>query len=140
VNSLYALHESLLILQEEGLQNAWDRHALNHEALVAGLESLGLKFVVDKKYRLPQLNAVSFPASIDDLAIRTALLNDYNLEIGSGLGALAGSVWRIGLMGFASNKNNVLLCVSALGNVLAAQGIQIDVSKAVSSAQAVYSV
>ena len=140
VNSLYALHESLLILQEEGLQNAWDRHALNHEALVAGLESLGLKFVVDKKYRLPQLNAVSFPASIDDLAIRTALLNDFNLEIGSGLGALAGSVWRIGLMGFASNKNNVLLCVSALGNVLAAQGIQTDVSKAVSSAQAVYSV
>ena len=140
VNSLYALHESLLILQEEGLQNAWDRHALNHEALVAGLESLGLKFVVDKKYRLPQLNAVSFPASIDDLAIRTALLNDHNLEIGSGLGALAGSVWRIGLMGFASNKNNVLLCVSALGNVLAAQGIQTDVSKAVSSAQAVYSV
>ena len=140
VNSLYALHESLLILQEEGLQNAWDRHALNHESLVAGLESLGLKFVVDKKYRLPQLNAVSFPASIDDLAIRTALLNDYNLEIGSGLGALAGSVWRIGLMGFASNKNNVLLCVSALGNALAAQGIQTDVSKAVSSAQAVYSV
>lgn len=140
VNSLYALHESLLILQEEGLQNVWDRHALNHEALVVGLESLGLKFVVDKKYRLPQLNAVSFPASIDDLAIRTALLNDFNLEIGSGLGALAGSVWRIGLMGFASNKNNVLLCVSALGNVLAAQGIQTDVSKAVSSAQAVYSV
>ena len=140
VNSLYALHESLLILQEEGLQNAWDRHALNHEALVVGLESLGLKFVVDKKYRLPQLNAVSFPASIDDLAIRTALLNDFNLEIGSGLGALAGSVWRIGLMGFASNKKNVLLCVSALGNVLAAQGIQTDVSKAVSSAQVVYSV
>ena len=140
VNSLYALHESLLILQEEGLQNAWDRHALNHEALVAGLESLGLKFVVDKKYRLPQLNAVSFPASIDDLAVRTALLNDYNLEIGSGLGALVGSVWRIGLMGFASNKNNVLLCVSALGNALAAQGIQTDVSKAVSAAQAAYSV
>ena len=140
VNSLYALHESLLILQEEGLQNSWDRHALNHEALVAGLESLGLKFVVDKKYRLPQLNTVSFPASIDDLAVRTALLNDYNLEIGSGLGALVGSVWRIGLMGFASNKNNVLLCVSALGNVLAAQGIQTDVSKAVSAAQAAYSV
>ena len=90
VNSLYALHESLLILQEEGLQNAWDRHALNHEALVAGLEALGLKFVVDKEYRLPQLNAVSFPASIDDAAVRTALLNDYNLEIGSGIGALAG--------------------------------------------------
>jgi alanine-glyoxylate transaminase/serine-glyoxylate transaminase/serine-pyruvate transaminase len=139
VNSLYALHESLLILQEEGLQNAWDRHALNHEALVAGLETLGLKFVVDKEYRLPQLNAVSFPASIDDASVRTALLNDYNLEIGSGLGALSGSVWRIGLMGFASNKSNVLLCISALGNVIAAQGLQANVSKAVAAALAVYS-
>ena len=139
VNSLYALHESLLILQEEGLQNSWDRHALNHEALAAGLEALGLKFVVDKEYRLPQLNAVSFSDSIDDAAVRAALLDDYNLEIGAGLGALAGSVWRIGLMGFASNKTNVLLCISALGNVLAAQGLQVDVSKAVAAAQGTYS-
>jgi alanine-glyoxylate transaminase/serine-glyoxylate transaminase/serine-pyruvate transaminase len=139
VNSLYALHESLLILEEEGLQNSWDRHALNHEALAAGLQGLGLKFVVDKEFRLPQLNAVSFPASIDDVAVRAVLLKDYNLEIGSGLGALAGSVWRIGLMGFASNKKNVLLCISALGNVLAAQGMHVDVSKAVAAAQAVYS-
>ena len=138
VNSLYALHESLLILQEEGLQNAWSRHALNHEALLAGLETLGLKFIVDKEFRLPQLNAVSFPDSIDDATVRSALLNDYNLEIGAGLGALAGSVWRIGLMGFASNKSNVLMCVSALGNVLAAQGMQVDVSKAVAAAGAVY--
>lgn len=139
VNSLYALHESLLVLQEEGLQNSWNRHSLNHEALAAGLQELGLKFVVDKDYRLPQLNAVSFPDSIDDVAVRSALLDDYNLEIGSGLGALAGSVWRIGLMGFASNKGNVLLCISALGNVLATQGMQVDVSKAVAAAQAVYS-
>ena len=139
VNSLYALHESLLILKEEGLENAWDRHALNHTALAAGLESLGLKFVVEKDFRLPQLNAVSFPESIDDASVRSALLNDYNLEIGAGLGALAGSVWRIGLMGFASNKTNVLLCVSALGNVLAAQGLQVDVSKAVAAVQSAYS-
>ncbi len=139
VNSLYALHESLLILQEEGLQNSWNRHALNHEALAAGLQALGLKFVVAQEYRLPQLNAVSFPSSIDDAAVRKALLNDYNLEIGAGLGALAGSVWRIGLMGFASNKNNVLLCVSALGNVLSAQGLKVDVSKAIAATQAVYS-
>lgn len=138
VNSLYALHESLLILQEEGLKNAWDRHALNHEALAAGLEALGLKFVVEKEYRLPQLNAVAFPDSIDDASVRSALLNDYDLEIGAGLGALAGSVWRIGLMGFASNKKNVLLCVSALGNVLAGQGMKVDVSKAVAAAQAKY--
>lgn len=139
VNSLYALHESLLILQEEGLQEAWSRHASNHEALAAGLEALGLKFVVDKEFRLPQLNAVSFPDTIDDAGVRSELLRDYNLEIGAGLGALAGSVWRIGLMGFASNKKNVLLCVSALGNVLAAQGLQVDVSKAVAAVQASYS-
>ncbi len=138
VNSLYALHESLLILQEEGLQNAWSRHALNHEALLAGLETLGLKFIVDREFRLPQLNAVAFPESIDDASVRSVLLNDYNLEIGAGLGALAGSVWRIGLMGFASNKSNVLLCVSALGSVLAAQGMPVDVSKAMAAAGAVY--
>lgn len=138
VNSLYALHESLLILQEEGLQNAWSRHALNHEALLAGLETLGLKFIVDKEFRLPQLNAVAFPESIDDASVRSVLLNDYNLEIGAGLGALAGSVWRIGLMGFASNKSNVLLCVSALGSVLAAQGMPVDVSKAMAAAGTVY--
>ena len=138
VNSLYALHESFLILQEEGLQNAWSRHALNHEALLAGLETLGLKFIVDKEFRLPQLNAVAFPESIDDASVRSVLLNDYNLEIGAGLGALAGSVWRIGLMGFASNKSNVLLCVSALGSVLAAQGMPVDVSKAMAAAGAVY--
>jgi len=138
VNSLYALHESLLILQEEGLTNAWDRHALNHEALAAGLEALGLKFVVQDEYRLPQLNAVSFPDSINDASVRSALLNDYDLEIGAGLGTLAGSVWRIGLMGFASNKKNVLLCVSALGNVLAGQGMKVDVSKAIAAAQAKY--
>jgi alanine-glyoxylate transaminase / serine-glyoxylate transaminase / serine-pyruvate transaminase len=139
VNSLYALHESLLILQEEGLKNAWQRHALNHEAFAAGIEGLGLGFVVDKEFRLPQLNAVSFPDSIDDASVRSALLHDYNLEIGAGLGALAGSVWRIGLMGFASNKKNVLLCISALGNVLSAQGLQLDVSKAVNAAQSIYS-
>jgi alanine-glyoxylate transaminase/serine-glyoxylate transaminase/serine-pyruvate transaminase len=139
INSLYALHESLLILQEEGLQKAWQRHALNHEAFAAGIQALGLSFVVDKEFRLPQLNAVSFPDSIDDAAVRAALLNDYNLEIGAGLGALAGTVWRIGLMGYASNKKNVLFCLSALGNVLVANGLPVDASKAVTAAQAVYS-
>ncbi len=139
VNSLYALHESLLILQEEGLQNAWKRHSLNHEAFAAGIEALGLAFVVDKEFRLPQLNAVSFPNSVDDASVRASLLNDYSLEIGAGLGALAGSVWRIGLMGYASNKKNVLFCLSALGNVLATNGLPVDTSKAVSAAQVVYS-
>ena len=138
VNSLYALHESLVILEEEGLEDSWKRHRLNHLALVAGLESLGLGFVVEEASRLPQLNAVSFPQQIDDAAVRRALLTEYGLEIGAGLGALAGKVWRIGLMGYASNRKNVNLCVSALGNVLNAQGHRCDVSQAIAEAKRVY--
>ena len=138
VNSLYALHESLVILQEEGLENAWQRHANNHAAFAAGIEALGLGFVVDPDYRLPQLNAVSFPESIDDGAVRAALLNNYDLEIGAGLGALAGKVWRIGLMGFSSSPTNVNLCLSALGNVLSGMGQQCDPAAAVAAASAVY--
>ncbi len=138
VNSLYALHESLVILEEEGLEDSWKRHRLNHLALVAGLESLGLGFVVVEASRLPQLNAVSFPQQIDDATARRALLTEYGLEIGAGLGALAGKVWRIGLMGYASNRKNVNLCVSALGNVLNAQGHRCDVSQAIAEAERVY--
>jgi len=138
VNSLYALHESLVILEEEGLEDSWKRHRLNHLALVAGLESLGLGFVVEEASRLPQLNAVSFPQQIDEAAVRCALLADYGLEIGAGLGALAGKVWRIGLMGYASNRKNVNLCVSALGNVLNAHGHRCDVSQAIAEAERFY--
>jgi len=138
VNSLYALHESLVILKEEGLQRSWNRHLLNHQAFAAGMGALGLSFVVDEEYRLPQLNAVSFPSSIDDTAVRNRLLADYDLEIGAGLGALAGSVWRIGLMGYASNKTNVLLCISALGNTLRDMGLSCDTAEAAKAANAVY--
>ena len=138
VNSLYALHESLLILEEEGLEDSWKRHRLNHLALVAGLESLGLGLLVEEASRLPQLNAVSFPQQIDDGTVRRALLTEYGLEIGAGLGALAGKVWRVGLMGYASNRKNVNLCVSALGNVLNAQGHRCDVSQAIAEAERVY--
>ncbi len=96
VNALYALHESLVLLHNEGLENAWQRHRDAHELLKAGLEKLGLSFVVDEAYRLPQLNAVYIPDGVDDASVRSRLLNDYNLEIGAGLGALAGKAWRIG--------------------------------------------
>ena len=138
VNSLYALHESLLILQEEGLSSSWSRHKIHHEALVAGLESLGLIFVVQMKDRLPQLNLVRFPEGINESAARQFLLENYNLEIGSGLGPLAGDVWRIGLMGFGSNKKNVLLCLSVIGNALRVQGRQLDLPAALESAESVY--
>lgn len=118
VNSLYALHESLVILRNEGLENAWERHQSAHRELKAGLESLGLSFVVEEGSRLPQLNAVYFPEGIDEAAVRTRLLEEYNLEIGAGLGALAGKAWRIGLMGYGARKENVALCLKAMADVL----------------------
>jgi len=118
INPLYALHESLVMLKEEGLTQAWERHRKNHESLKAGLEAMGLTFLVDPEYRLPQLNAVSVPEGIDEAEVRKRLLNEYGLEIGAGLGALAGKVWRIGLMGYSSNPKNVLFCLSALDKVL----------------------
>ena len=133
VNSLYALHEALVLLQDEGLEAAWARHHRNHLALRAGLESFGMDFVVDEDYRLPQLNSVMIPKGHDDAAVRQQLLNEFNLEIGAGLGDLAGKVWRIGLMGYASNPANVITCLSALEAV----GLKADGS-AVAAAQAVY--
>lgn len=118
VNTLYALHESLRMLAAEGLENAWQRHHEMHLVLRAGLEKLGLNFVVAEDSRLPQLNAIYIPEGVDDAAVRTRLLKDYNLEIGAGLGALAGKAWRIGLMGFGARRENVSLCLKALEEVL----------------------
>ena len=138
VNAMYALHESLLLLKQEGLENAWQRHQSHHNALVAGLEAMGLSMIVDPAHRLPQLNLVKLPEGADDAAVRAALLSEYSLEIGAGLGALAGKAWRIGLMGHACNKKNVLLCLSALDNVLSAQGANINGGVAVDAALASY--
>lgn len=118
VNALYGLHEGLLALQEEGLEAAWARHRVNHEALRVGLEGIGVDFVVPVAERLPQLNAVSIPAGVADAEVRTVLLQEFNLEIGAGLGALAGKVWRIGLMGTSSTAKHVELCVQSLAEVL----------------------
>ncbi|ELI5734798.1 alanine--glyoxylate aminotransferase family protein [Vibrio fluvialis] len=118
VNSLYALHEALLILKNEGLENAWARHRKMHDKLKTGLEQLGLTFVVDEASRLPQLNAVYIPEGVDDAAVRTHLLNEYNLEIGAGLGTLAGKAWRIGVMGYGARAENIALCLKALEEAL----------------------
>ncbi|MEA3302353.1 MAG: alanine--glyoxylate aminotransferase family protein [Pseudomonadota bacterium] len=134
VNALYGLHESLLLLQQEGLENAWQRHEHNHQALKAGLESMGLTLIVPEDERLPQLNAVSIPAGIEDAAVRARLLNDFNLEIGAGLGPLAGKIWRIGLMGYTSNSKNVMLCISALGSVLHDMGYKSSLDDALDAA------
>lgn len=138
VNALYALHESLVMLQEEGLENAWRRHRLHHQALLAGLEAMGLGLVVAPEWRLPQLNSVTVPEGIDEAELRGMLLRDFNLEIGAGLGALAGKVWRIGLMGAAANRQNVLLCLTALEQSLAALGADIKPGVALAAAKAAY--
>ncbi len=118
VNPLYGLHESLVILAEEGLEAAWARHRDNHLRLRAGLEALGIRFVVSEEARLPQLNSVWVPEGVDEAAARARLLQEFGLEIGAGLGALAGKVWRIGLMGHSIRPANVALCLSALETVI----------------------
>ncbi|MDQ6961840.1 MAG: alanine--glyoxylate aminotransferase family protein [Mariprofundaceae bacterium] len=139
VNSLYALHEALLILQKESLEKAWARHAHHHHALRSGLEAMGLNFVVPEGERLAQLNAVCIPKGVDDNALRQALLQDYSLEIGAGLESMAAKVWRIGLMGYACRQENVLKCLAALEDVFSRMNAPIDRGVALSAAHKVYS-
>lgn len=122
VNALYGLHEALVMLHEEGLENAWERHRRHHLALRSGLEALGLRLVVPEAERLPHLNSVAVPDGVEDAVVRRRLLDEYNVEIGGGLGDLSGKVWRIGLMGHACNLTNVLTCVGALEAILASEG------------------
>ena len=137
INPLYALHESLVMLEEEGLEQAWARHAIMHNALRDGVEAMGLSLIVDKEYRLPQLNTVSIPEGVDEAAVRGTLLSRYNLEIGAGLGDLAGKVWRVGLMGQSATGEHVTLFLSAMEDVLAEQGAAINTGAALPAARAV---
>ena len=114
VNTLYGLHESLVMLLEEGLENSWTRHKRNHILLRDGLSKLGIHYLVDESSRLPQLNSVYIPEDCDDAEVRSNLINNFNIEIGAGLGDLASKIWRIGLMGHTSRKENVELCLEAL--------------------------
>lgn len=118
VSMAFALREALRIVLEEGLDARFQRHLRNHELLRHALEELGFEFLVDPAYRLPQLNAVRLPAGIDDAATRRRLLDEFDIEIGGGLGPLAGKIWRIGLMGESSTPNHVNALVDALQTVL----------------------
>lgn len=138
VNAVYGLHEALVMLAEEGLENSWQRHTKNHLALRAGLEALGLRFVVPEDERLVQLNAVTVPEGVNEADVRKQLLSQFNLEIGAGLGALAGKVWRIGLMGYSSSPKNVMLCVNALESVLSQYNAHINKGEATQAVQAAY--
>lgn len=120
INMIYGFREALRIIAEEGLEERFKRHLLNHRALVAGIETMGLSMLVPRSERLPMLNAVCIPNGVNDIKIRKALLNDFGIEIGGGLGEFAGKIWRVGLMGHTSRRRNVVLFLSALETVLKA--------------------
>ncbi len=119
INLYYALREALRLVAEEGLANCWQRHQKNVEYLWESLEDLGLSMHVEREYRLPTLTTVRIPEGVDGKAIARQLLNEYNIEIGGGLGELAGQVWRVGLMGFNSRQESVDQLIAALRQVLA---------------------
>jgi alanine-glyoxylate transaminase/serine-glyoxylate transaminase/serine-pyruvate transaminase len=135
INALYGLHESLVLLFEEGQQAAIVRHARMHEAFVAGLEAAGLSLLVAEPDRLPQLNPVVVPDGVDEAAVRTHVLKHWDLEIGAGLGPLKGKIWRVGLMGASATPWHVRLCLTALCEALSAQGFEADVRSALAAAQ-----
>ncbi len=135
INMIYALRESLRLVLEEGLENCFSRHELHSKALIAGLEAMGLKMVVSASYRLPELNTVYIPAKINDLTVRRALLNEYGIEIGGGLGKFKGKVWRVGLMGYTCRKENVILFLSALESIMKTLGYKINESAILSATQ-----
>jgi alanine-glyoxylate transaminase / serine-glyoxylate transaminase / serine-pyruvate transaminase len=138
INGLFALHEALLLLTEEGIEHAWARHHRHYLALKAGLEAMGLQFLVKEEARLPQMSAVYVPQGVNEAEVRKVLLSEFNLEIGAGLGPLAGKVWRFGLMGYSCKPENVMLCLSALGSVLSDLGLPVKVGEAEAAAHQSY--
>lgn len=137
-NALYSLHEALVMLREEGLEAAWARHDRNHKALKAGLETLGLKYLVEEPYRLPQMNAVYVMPNVDEKEVRRRLLEEFNIEIGAGLGTLAGKIWRFGIMGYSCKMENVMLCLCALESVFDDMGAKIEIGAAEAAAYHAY--
>jgi alanine-glyoxylate transaminase/serine-glyoxylate transaminase/serine-pyruvate transaminase len=134
INMTYALYEALRLIHEEGLESCFARHRRNHLALKAGLAALGIDFAAQEGHQLPTLNAVRIPPGIDDAAVRKNLLERFGIEIGAGLGDFKGKVWRIGLMGYGSRANNVLLFLSALEQLLAEQGYGFDRGASIAAA------
>lgn len=118
VSAMFALREAYRLVLEEGLENRFARHRRNHELLKRELEALGFEFPVQPDYRLPMLNAVKIPEGMDEAALRRRLLDEYNIEVGGGLGQFAGRIWRIGLMGESSTPNHVNMLASALRAIL----------------------
>lgn len=140
INMTYALYEALRLIHLEGLETCHARHLRNHRALRAGLAAIGIQYATHESCTLPQLNAVLVPAGVDDAGVRSALLNRFGIEIGAGLGAYKGKVWRIGLMGYASRMANVLLFLAALEQLLAEQGCRFTRGASIAAANTAYAV
>lgn len=137
INMIYALREALRMMAEEGMETRFARHVKNHRALVAGLEAMGLAMLVPEKERLPMLNSVYIPDGVSDIQVRSALLNEYNIEIGAGLGDLAGKIWRVGLMGTSCTRRNVVLFLGALYTILKSMAADVKFG-ALEAAQEIY--
>ncbi len=138
ISMCYAFREALRLVCEEGLEARWQRHELNSRALMAGLQAMGLEPFAQEVYRLPSLNAVRVPESVEDGKVRKRLLNEYSIEIGGGLGKLKGQIWRIGLMGYNSTPKTVFTFLGALESVLQAEGYAVTSRAAMDAAREVY--
>jgi alanine-glyoxylate transaminase / serine-glyoxylate transaminase / serine-pyruvate transaminase len=139
ISLIYALREAMRIVMEEGLETRWERHKLNQLALIAGVEAMGLKLLVEKpEDRLVTVTAVMIPAGIDDAKLRGQLLDEFNIEIAGGIGALKGQIWRLGLMGYCSQKPFVLQLLAAMEKVLIDQGHRMSPGAGVGAAVGVY--
>ena len=135
ISLIYALREAMRILLEEGLEARWERHRVNQLALIAGLEAMGLKLLVEKPSdRLPTVTAVMIPSGVDDEKLRNQLLDEFNIEIAGGFGPIKGKIWRVGLMGYSSQKPNVLLFLAALEKCLIDQGFRVSSGAGVGAA------
>ena len=139
ISLIYGLREALRLVEEEGLEARWERHAQNQQALIAGLEAMGLElFVKNPADRLVTVTGVYIPANVDDRRTRMQLLDEFNIEIAGGLGPVKGKIWRIGLMGYSSQKTNVLLFLTALEKSLTDQGFRMAAGAGVAAAMQSY--
>ena len=138
MSMIYALHESLRVVLEEGLEVRYKRHERNATALIAGATAIGLKPIVQEGFRAPMLTTINIPIGIDDVGIRNRLIEDFGIEIGGGLGIFKGKAWRIGLMGESSTQRNVLLVLSALEKLLAEAGHDLEAGAGARAASEVY--
>jgi len=135
ISLIYGMREALRLVHEEGLEARWERHLHNQQALVAGIEAMGLKLFVDEPAdRLVTVTAVKIPSGMDDKRVRNQLLDEFNIEIAGGIGPTKGQIWRIGLMGYSSQKQNVLLLLAALEKVLLDQGFRLPAGAGVGAA------